>query len=461
MSSAEITLPVLEPRSWQQEVLAAWTRGTRRLVVVVHRRSGKTSLLLALLSMAMVERVGTYYYITPQFVTGRRIVWDGLDHLGRPMLDAFPAELVAGRNEVEMQVTLRNRSVFQILGADQADRVRGTNPVGVAFDEYALMPGSEAWDVTRPILAENGGFAVFAFTPQGRNHAHELYEKARQEPEWFTTRKTVADTRRDAPGESGGPIITTTQIAQDIREGMPKELADQEYYTSFVAAMPGAYYAQALEEAERERRIRRVPWEPTLPVTTAWDLGIDDVTAIVFAQVSGIEVRIIDYLEQSGEGFAYYAKRLGEQRYRYAEHLLPHDADVRELGTGKSRAEALRAFGLSPVRVLPQLPVADGVEQVRMLLPRCYFDQDRCRPLLRALESYRKDWDEEKKTFALKPRHDWASHGADAFRYLAVGLRPTQLSPRPRPRAVPGPGYRFTTGGARWTPPRGPYADRL
>jgi phage terminase large subunit len=124
-----------------------------------------------------------------------------------------------------------------------------------------------------------------------------------------------------------------------------------------------------------------------LPVTTAWDLGIDDVTAIVFAQVSGTEVRIIDYLEQSGEGLDYYAKRLQEKRYRYAEHLLPHDADHRELGTGKSRAEVLR-------------------------------------PLLRALESYRKDWDEGKKTFAVRPRHDWASHGADAFRYLALGLHP-------------------------------------
>jgi len=142
----------------------------------------------------------------------------------------FPAELIAGKNEVEMQVTLKNRSVFQILGADQADRLRGTNPVGVAFDEYALMPGSEAWDLTRPILAENGGFAVFAFTPQGRNHAHQLYEQARQSPEWFTTRKTVDDTRRDAPGENGRPIIAAAQIAQDLREGMPKELADQEYY---------------------------------------------------------------------------------------------------------------------------------------------------------------------------------------------------------------------------------------
>ncbi len=443
MAPAEITLPVLEPRAWQQEVLAAYDRGCKRLVVVVHRRSGKTALQLALLSKAMVQRVGTYYYVTPHFVTGRRIVWDGLDHAGRPMLAAFPPALVAARNEVEMQIRLRNGSVFQVLGADQADRLRGTNPVGIAFDEYSQMPGSEAWDLTRPILAENGGFAVFAFTPYGRNHAHALYEQARQHPGWFTTRKTVDDTRRDAPGENGQPIVTAAQIAQDIAEGMPKELAEQEYYTSFTAAMPGAYYAQALEDAERAGRLRAVPWEPTLPVTTAWDLGIGDVTAIIFAQVTGAEVRLIDYLEQSGEGLAHYAKCLQEKPYRYAEHLLPHDADVRELGTGKSRAEVLRSFRLSTVRVLPSLPVEDGIEQARLLLPRCYIDAERCRPLLRALESYRKDWDESRKTFAPRPRHDWASHGADAFRYLALGLRPGRLAPRP-PVKVPPPSYSFT-----------------
>ncbi len=328
--------------------------------------------------------------------------------------------------------------------------------MGVAFDEYSQMPGAQAWDLTRPILAENGGFALFAFTPLGRNHAHALYEQARQSPDWFTTRKTVDDTRRDAPGESGEPIITAAQIAQDIREGMPKEFADQEYYTSFTAAMPGAYYARDLEEAERAGRLRRVPWEPKLPVTTAWDLGIDDVTAIIFAQVTGAEVRLIDYLEQSGEGLAHYAKRLREKPYRYAEHLLPHDADVRELGTGKSRAEVLRALGLAPVRVLPLLPVADGIEQARLLLPRCYVDIDTCRPLVRALESYRKDWDEAKKTFALRPRHDWASHGADAFRYLAMGLRPGRLAPRPPIKIAP-PSYAFTQGPApQGRAPQGP-----
>jgi phage terminase large subunit len=449
MSQEEITLPVLEPRVWQQEVLAAWSRGVKRFAIVVHRRSGKTSLLLALLSMAMVQRVGTYYYVTPTFVGGRRIVWDALDHAGRPMLDAFPPALIASRNEVEMQIAFKNRSVFQILGADQADRLRGTNPLGCAFDEYALMPGSEAWDLTRPILAENGGFAVFAFTPQGRNHAHQLYEQARKNPEWFAVRRTVDDTRRDAPGENGRPIITHEQIEDEIQQGMPRELAEQEFYASFTAAVAGAYYAVEVERAQREGRIRRVPYDPRLPVTTAWDLGVGT-TAITFAQVQGLEVRVIDYEETSGEGLVSCARLVLGKPYRYAEHLLPHDAGSRDLSSAeKTREQLLRDLGLKNLRVLPNASVATGIEQVRARFwPHAYIDEDRCRALLRALESYRSEWNAEKKAFALTPRKDWASHGADSVRYLAMGLRPATLAPRPRV-TVPLVHYSWTTPARR------------
>jgi phage terminase large subunit len=238
-----------------------------------------TSALRGLLIVFLLPLRRGSYPVLPGVVRGGKGL-AGSDEI--PALDAFPAALVASRNEVEMQITFKNRSVFQILGADQADRLRGTNPLGCAFDEYALMPGSEAWDLTRPILAENGGFAVFAFTPQGRNHAHALYEQARGNPEWFTTRKTVDDTRRDAPGEDGRPIITRRQIEDEITQGMPPELAEQEFYASFSAAVAGVYYAVEVERAQREGRIRRVPHDPRLPVTTAWDLG-GGTTAIVFA----------------------------------------------------------------------------------------------------------------------------------------------------------------------------------
>ena len=172
----------------------------------------------------------------------------------------------------------------------------------------------------------------------GRNHGHELYEQARQRLDWFTTVRTTEDTRRDGPGEEGGPIISAAQIEEEIAAGMPRALANQEFGCSFVAAAPGAYFAKELEEAERAGRIRHVPWDPRLGVTTAWDLGISDAMAIVFAQTTGIEVRIIDYLEDTGQGLAHYAKRLAEKSYRYTEHISPHDAEQRELGITESAA---------------------------------------------------------------------------------------------------------------------------
>jgi phage terminase large subunit len=183
-------------------------------------------------------------------------------------------------------------------------------------------------------------------------------------------------------------------------------------------------------------------------VVTAWDLGVDDATAIVFAQAHDREVRLIDYYEATGQGLAHYAKVLAEKPYRYREHLLPHDARVRDLGSGKSRVEMLTALGLTPIRVLSNLPVMDGINAVRLLLPRCYADRDRCRPLVRALEHYAAAWDEATKTFAPRPRHDWASHGADAVRYLAQGL-PGVRPPAPglRVQRVPAPSYDFSANG--------------
>jgi phage terminase large subunit len=464
-----IVLPVLRARSWQHEVLYARQQGYRRFCVVCHRRSGKTVLGLALATIGMVERPGVYFYLAPHYTHGRKILWDGRDHEGRSFLDHFPADLIRSRNETEMQIAFKNGSLFQVVGADQPDRLRGVNPFGVVFDEYAVMETSNPWDLIRPILAENGGWAAFFFTPNGRNHGYDLYQQARANPEWFVTLKTVEDTRRDArgrdgqplPGEDGRLIIPMAQVAEEVRAGMPPALAEQEFKCSWLAATPGAFYAAELERAERAGQIKTVPWEPRWPVVTAWDLGIDDATAIVFAQAVGREVRVIDYHEAQGKSLADYARvLLSEKPYRYSQHLLPHDAGARELGTGKSCGEMLTALNIRPIRILSKLPVMDGINAVRLLLPRVYFDRDRCKLLLRALEHYAADWDEGKKTFALRPRHDWASHASDAFRYLAQGI-PGVAAPVPeRPVRVPMPGYNFTAPARRVAGP-GPGSEWL
>jgi phage terminase large subunit len=204
----KIRVPLLRPRVWQREVLEAWEEGHTCLVVGVHRRAGKTVLGLTLLILGMLERPGPYGYIAPFFNQGRRILWDSRDHEGRRFLDHFPRPLVRAINETEMQVELRNGSLFQVLGADQPDRLRGLNLFGVCFDEYAVTESSQPWDLVRPILAENGGWACFLSTPNGRNHFWTLNQQAKEDPGWFVTLKTIADTRRDGPGEGGEPIIT-------------------------------------------------------------------------------------------------------------------------------------------------------------------------------------------------------------------------------------------------------------
>ncbi|HEV2110849.1 MAG TPA: hypothetical protein VGT99_05795, partial [Gammaproteobacteria bacterium] len=277
-----------------------------------------------------------------------------------------------------------------------------------------------AWDYVRPILAENGGWALFIYTPRGKNHGFELYDIARHRGDWFAEQLTVADTG----------ILTPETIAEERASGMSEALIQQEYYCSFEAASEGSYYGKLLEQAERGGRVTQVPHQPELAVDTWWDLGIGDSTAIWFAQRAGLEQHLIDYYECSGEGLAHYAKVLQERGYVYGSHWAPHDIAARELGTGKSRLEVARNLGLN-FKVAPRLSVEDGIEAVRNLLPRCWFDAQKCRQGLRALKSYHRDFNEHRQAFLPHPVHDWASHGADAFRTGAVTLKDCKLGAMP------------------------------
>lgn len=421
--STPITVPVgWSPRSHNRAVVEAFDRGARRLVLVRHRRSGKTTDLVVLAVREAAERVGTYFIITPTYAQGRRVYWDGLTHDGKRMLlGRIPPALIASVSENEMQVVLRNGSVIQIVGADQPDRLRGTNPRGVTFDEYASFDSADCWDILRPVLAENRGWALFAFTPRGRNHAWQLYEMAKANPEWWTQRLTVSDTRRDAPGEDGSPVIVPEVIDQDRLEGMPEPLVQQEYFVSFAAAISGAVYGPEMAAIEAEGRIRVVPHTPGTRCVTAWDIG-RGTTAIIIAQQIYEQVKLIDYLELLNDDLQAAVKALQQKPYVYAEHIGPHDLKNEEWGGGRSRLASARKLGIS-FRVLPRVSVDEGIHAARLLLPRCVFDEQHTQGLVAALSHYERAFDEDKRIFAVKPRADWASHGADAFRYLAWGLR--------------------------------------
>ena len=401
------------PRDYQLDLWKYLENGGKRAVAVWHRRAGKDLLSVNWCVTAALKRKGLYWHLLPTYNQGRKIVWDGMTRDGRSFLEHFPKELWANVNNTDMRLELKNGSIYQVVGTDNVDRLVGSNPVGVVFSEYSLQD-PRAWDLVRPILAENGGWAVFIYTARGRNHGYDLFNMANRNERWFCQRLSVDDTS----------VLNQEAIDEEREAGMPEELIQQEFYCSFDAPLVGSYYGSLMAKALAEERIKNVPYEPRLEVHTAWDLGMGDSTAIIWFQQFGNEYRIIDYYENQGEGIPHYVKIVREKDYIYGRHIAPHDIKVREMGTGKSRFEVARDLGLR-FDICPNIQIDDGIEAARSIIPRCYFDEKKCSILVEALRQYRKDYDEKNKVYKNRPLHDWSSHGADAFRYLALGTRDT------------------------------------
>ena len=356
-----------------------------------------------------------FAYIAPFYAQAKDVAWAYFKQFTAPI----PGVEV---HESELRIDLPNGARLRLYGADNYNRMRGVYFDGAVLDEYGDMD-PRAWaEVIRPILSDRRGWATFIGTPKGRNHFYEIWQAAKENPsEWFTLMLRASETGLLPPEE-----------LEDARKVMTPEQYEQEYECSFDAAILGAYYGREMQRLEAEGRIRSVPYDPSLPVYTGWDLGLDDATAIWFVQVAGAEVRVIDYLETNNEALSSIARSLlNERPYMYGEHYLPHDAEIRELMTAKSRKETLESLGVRPVRVAPRQNVEEGINAVRNLLPRCVFDEKKCARGIEALRNYQREWDDKLKTFRKTPRHDWASHGADAFRDLAISL-----SPRAKPQPI-------------------------
>lgn len=389
-------------------------RSKKRAVLVWHRRAGKEKTSWNYLLTQACQKVGTYYYFFPHFNQGRKILWDGIDKDGFRFLDHIPKHLVAGNpNSTEMKVRLKNGSLIQVIGTDHIDGIVGTNPVGCVFTEYSLQD-PKAWTLIRPILRENGGWAIFNFTPRGANHGKELYDMARGNADWFCQLLTVDDTG----------VLNESDIQKERDEGMSEDFIQQEYFCSFTLGVEGSYYARYLEQARDEDRVGRVPLDPQKRVFTAWDLGYGDSTAIVFYQVCGQEIHIVDYYEAHGEGLPHYVQVLKAKDYLYADHFAPHDIDSHAFSSGLSAREVGASLGIKFI-TLPtlKLRLEDGIEAVRSLFPRLWFDEKNCSLLIKCLENYRKEFDDNLGTYRNRPRHDKFSHGADAFRYLAIATK--------------------------------------
>lgn len=414
------------PRTYQLPLFKAMDSGILRAVVVWHRRAGKDLSLINLVAKKAMERVGTYFYLFPTYNQGRKILWDGMDKDGVPFLAHIPEALIKRKDSTNMQIELINGSIIQVIGTDKIDRVVGTNPIGCVFSEYALQ-NPQAWSFLRPILAENGGWAVFNYTPRGDNHGKTLFEAAQKRENWFTQLLKADESGVFTPEQLEEELL---ELIQEHGEAEGKAIYEQEYMCSFNAPVIGSYYGYLIQIANDQARIGNVPYDPALPVHTSWDLGVDDTNAIWFFQVYGMERRYIDYIEDSGLGMTDYIKQCQEKPYVYGTHFAPHDIEVREYTTGRSRIETARDLGFEFTKV-PRNEISDRIEAVRSTIPICWFDSKKCEQGLNALKFYHKEYDEDRKTYKNRPEHDWSSNGADSFGYGAQGFRiPQKRAPR-------------------------------
>lgn len=395
----------------RKQFLPFHARTQRWAVIVAHRRAGKTVACIHDLvdgALRCKKQNARFVYLGPFFRQAKDVAWQILKDTVRP----FGAGVVI--NESELRVDIGDKRI-RLYGADNFVALRGIYADGIILDEYGDIDPRVWPEVIRPSLADRNGWAVFIGTPRGENDFYEKYTDAVDDSDWFS-----AMLKGSATG-----IIPKVELVE-MRKAMSREQYNQEIECSFQAAIVGSFFGNDLEQAAKDGRITGVPVETELEVHTAFDLGIADSTVIWAYQNVGKEIRVINHYESSGHGLGHYVEIMHGWRddlgYRFGKHYFPHDVSVRELGTGKSRLETLREMGVK-VTIVPNLSVADGINAVRRILSRCWFDKVQCAEGLRALRQYRTEFDDRRKTFRNTPLHDWSSHSADAFRYLAVGMR--------------------------------------
>jgi phage terminase large subunit len=397
----KVTIPY-KPRVHQKIIhdnLKRWN------VLVAHRRFGKTCLVLnELIKKCMLNSLDSprYGYIAPTYRMAKQAAWSYLMDYTITIPDVK-------YHETELRVDLPGKRRIQCFGADAYQNLRGMRFDGIVVDEIALMPPA-IWEVLRPALADRKGWLIAIGTPAGHNAFFDLYDNARNSKDWYSAIFKASETN----------IIDDEEL-EGSKKLMSPEQFEQEFECSFDAGVLGGIYTRAISDITDKEQITNIEYDTQYEVNTYWDLGIGDATSIWFAQNVGNRIHLIEYYENSGQSLEHYAKYLGSKDYKYGDHYGPHDLKVRELGSGKSRNEIASNLGLY-FTIVPKLSIEDGINAARMILPRCWFDRDKCQLGLEALRQY--SWERNDKTGQMKnkPKHSWASHAADAFRYLAVGL---------------------------------------
>jgi hypothetical protein len=423
LSDEEIIIPY-----WPRPQFEPYHDRTQRFAkIVAHRRFGKTvgtindTLKRALLN-DRTDPPPRYAYVAPTYSQAKDVAWSYLKHYSAPL-----PGLQASENE--LWVEYLNGARIRLYGAENYDRLRGLYFDGVIIDEPAQQD-PRAWpEVIRPTLSDFQGWATFIGTPKGRNWFYSIGREklpggviGGPDPTWFNLILPATDTLETM--QEAAKLIGKDWIVElaDAKRDLTPEQYAQEYECSFEAAIMGAYYGHLMSEAETQKRITGVPYEPTARVWTAWDLGYSDPTAIWFVQVVGREIHLIDYYENNHADIGHYVREIVQRPYVYAGHILPFDSIPKEQGTGKSLLETVESLGLRPTTIAPNHRVDDGINACRVVIPRCWFDRAKTLRGVDALKLYRAEYDDRLQTLRPRPVHDWTSHAADAFRYMAMTI---------------------------------------
>jgi len=387
-------------------------RKERWAVLVAHRRCGKTvACINELIVKALLEnkKDAQYAYIAPYYAQSKSIAWQYLLKFSEPFR--------TNQNQSELWIELFNKARIRLFGADNPDALRGLYLDGVILDEYADMKPSVWGSVLRPLLSDRLGWAVFIGTPKGHNAFYDVFSNAEKQENWFVRVLRASQTKLLADAE-----------LKDAFGSMTPDQYLQEFECSFEAAIVGAYYGKEMRNLTDESRITTVEYDPLFPCHTSWDLGYSDDTAIFWFQAVHGEIRVLDYHSSNGENIDYYTNLIKskerEYGYKYGTHWLPHDARAKTLSSGgKSVIEQIATkIPIETLKIVPNLSLQDGIQASRMALQRAWFDT-KCQEGIECLRQYQREYDEDKKVFRDKPRHDWTSHGADAWRYLSIAYR--------------------------------------
>jgi phage terminase large subunit len=412
--------------------------GGKRAIAVWHRRAGKDDVLLHRTAVAAFERPATYWHGLPEYAQARKALWAAVNpHTGKRRIDeAFPHELRESTNEQEMFIRFVNGSTWQLIGSDRYNSLVGAGVAGFTSSEFALSNPS-AWGYIRPMLEENDGWAAFITTPRGRNHAQSMYQMARDNPRWFAEVLSIHDTGALSPEQIDESLKEYIAL---YGEDLGRAQFEQEYECSFNAAILGAFYAREMAAVRKEGRITEIEALPDVPVHRAWDIGVRDDTSIWWFQIVGTQVFVLDCYSRPGESdIEVFAEMIDRKNaamgWKSGKDYVPHDARQKVWGMKRGRLETMADHGLKP-EVVPALSKLDGINAVRRTLQRCVF-HPRCEDTgISALEQYRREWDDERKTFKANEVHDWTSHAADAFRYLSVAWQPASVIKPPPPKPV-------------------------